>query len=353
MVKILIAVGQALYAISTLYQSQGDQIQQYGYAAFGLTVAPYAVMSIINLLGHLMAAEYPALCVVNSPVLEEARKREKCRIDGVVGSLITIGRDDWVSSADASLTWSYDPLVFCDKDSDHIEVEIPTSASKVRSDPQSVGILADAKSSLSAVSRPASTVFSIPRIASNDIDLDAEPQPVILVPASSPFKLTRENPLGYRFTGAKAMDNDSPPSWTLQENNSTLDWHFKRNLYTFICALFVSACILAIVGGISHFQLGQIATNAQRTWTMMWLSTGTLWGALVNPFPGRVDFGKLYSQAAKEIQNIKSTKKVPARRLLTGVVTFVWLSLICSPAIGGFVVVGQMYVAYGSCVQIS
>jgi hypothetical protein len=37
----LIALAQAIYTSVTLYQTRGDQINQYGYAAFGLTVAPF------------------------------------------------------------------------------------------------------------------------------------------------------------------------------------------------------------------------------------------------------------------------------------------------------------------------
>ncbi|OAL43974.1 hypothetical protein IQ07DRAFT_260839 [Pyrenochaeta sp. DS3sAY3a] len=53
MVKATIALAQSAYALTTLYRARGDQIAQFGFAAFGLTVAPYAVMSIVNLLGNL------------------------------------------------------------------------------------------------------------------------------------------------------------------------------------------------------------------------------------------------------------------------------------------------------------
>jgi hypothetical protein len=43
--KILIGLFQAVWAVVTLYKVRGDQLDLYGYAAFGLTVAPYAFMS--------------------------------------------------------------------------------------------------------------------------------------------------------------------------------------------------------------------------------------------------------------------------------------------------------------------
>jgi hypothetical protein len=71
----------------TLYQSRGDQISRYGYAAFDLTVAPYVVMSAVNLLGNLMVPGYPALYLVKSSVMIEARKDGGACFDGVVGRL--------------------------------------------------------------------------------------------------------------------------------------------------------------------------------------------------------------------------------------------------------------------------
>lgn len=87
MVGGLISLAQSIYASYTLYQSQGDQVITYGYAVFGLTVAPFVVMSIINLVGNLLAPDYPAMYLVDSSVMAEARKRDGCHLDGVVGKL--------------------------------------------------------------------------------------------------------------------------------------------------------------------------------------------------------------------------------------------------------------------------
>ncbi|KAH8726398.1 hypothetical protein GQ44DRAFT_161546 [Phaeosphaeriaceae sp. PMI808] len=75
MVKAVAALAQSAYALYTLYRARGDQISQFGYAAFGLTVAPYAVMSIMNLVGNLCRPEYPSLYLVESSIMDEARRR--------------------------------------------------------------------------------------------------------------------------------------------------------------------------------------------------------------------------------------------------------------------------------------
>ncbi|KAK1968280.1 hypothetical protein LY78DRAFT_544370, partial [Colletotrichum sublineola] len=68
------AVVQLVFAISTLYRARGDQIERYGYAAFGLTVVPYAWMSLINLLGNFLCPKYDTIYVVESRALHTLRE---------------------------------------------------------------------------------------------------------------------------------------------------------------------------------------------------------------------------------------------------------------------------------------
>lgn len=51
--KLIIGLVQAIWATSTLYRARGDQIDRYGYAAFGLTVTPYAFMSVLNIIANI------------------------------------------------------------------------------------------------------------------------------------------------------------------------------------------------------------------------------------------------------------------------------------------------------------
>ena len=83
----LVAVFQTLYASATLYRARGDQIERYGYAAFGLTVAPYLVMSIVNLVSTILTPNYPTTFMVESEIMREAARRDGARFDGVVGVL--------------------------------------------------------------------------------------------------------------------------------------------------------------------------------------------------------------------------------------------------------------------------
>lgn len=68
-------MSQTLFATATLYRARVNQLSRFGYAAFGLTVAPYAVMSIVNLLRSLFTPEYPTMYLIESSIAAEARRR--------------------------------------------------------------------------------------------------------------------------------------------------------------------------------------------------------------------------------------------------------------------------------------
>lgn len=86
-VKVLVALFQLAYSSWTLYEARGDQIERFGYVAFSLTVAPYAVMSVINLMGGLLAPVYPAVFLIHSDVMDEIEHRYGRFFDGTVGTL--------------------------------------------------------------------------------------------------------------------------------------------------------------------------------------------------------------------------------------------------------------------------
>jgi hypothetical protein len=69
----LIAVLQFTYAAVTLVQTtRGAQIDTYGYAAFGLAVVPYAMMSLVNLMSAMMSPSYSTMFMVSNEVMDEA-----------------------------------------------------------------------------------------------------------------------------------------------------------------------------------------------------------------------------------------------------------------------------------------
>jgi hypothetical protein len=84
--RILFAMSQTLVGAVTVYQSRGSQLNTFGYAAFGLTVVPYIVMSIINSFACLVSREYHNLFLVHSDVLDEMLARGGIA-EGVIGTV--------------------------------------------------------------------------------------------------------------------------------------------------------------------------------------------------------------------------------------------------------------------------
>lgn len=82
-----VSIAQLVFSSVTLYRARGSQIDRYGYAAFGLSVFPYTLMSLINLAGTMILGEYPFMYVLNTTVLKESARREGAMFDGYVGHL--------------------------------------------------------------------------------------------------------------------------------------------------------------------------------------------------------------------------------------------------------------------------
>ena len=74
--------------MTTLYESRVHQIDQFAYAAFGLTVAPYAIMSLVNLVVGLFCPDFEELYLLKSSILEEARSRPDAQFGEVAGDLV-------------------------------------------------------------------------------------------------------------------------------------------------------------------------------------------------------------------------------------------------------------------------
>ena len=86
-------------------------------------------------------------------------------------------------------------------------------------------------------------------------------------------------------------------------------------------SIIVGSIPIAINAGLSHFRRGH-STIAQRAWTMTWLAFGVCLGNYVS---------------------------LMVADKMTG---FFRLTMYFVPAIGGFVVVAQMLMSYGSCIEM-
>lgn len=84
--RVIFSIGQTISGGYALYKARGPQIERYGFAAFGLTVIPYLLISIVNFFGALFTSEYETIFLVHSTTMDEMIERGG-RLDGVIGTI--------------------------------------------------------------------------------------------------------------------------------------------------------------------------------------------------------------------------------------------------------------------------
>ncbi|KAM7203282.1 hypothetical protein V8F33_002273 [Rhypophila sp. PSN 637] len=86
-VKALFSLVQIVVGSITIYRSRGDQITQYGYASFGLSVVPYVFMSVVNAIATVCAPTFPTMYMIRTPDMDRA-ERDGGHFEGVVAELV-------------------------------------------------------------------------------------------------------------------------------------------------------------------------------------------------------------------------------------------------------------------------
>ncbi|KAI9768637.1 MAG: hypothetical protein M1839_003997 [Geoglossum umbratile] len=312
--KILVAIIQVLYATVTLYRSRGNQIDQYGYAAFGLTVAPYAIMSIINLAGQLVTPDYPAMYLVWSEVMGEAIERG-AKISAVAGTLLE-DMDSSAISATPSAQYEEPLLGTFHKFPKDSGDGGDTFSLEISSDRQTPG---------DKETKPAKDILAFTSRKHN--------APVMYIPSCQRFART-DDPK----TNVINPDEEEDPT--------------RKRLLTSICgSLAVGAASLIIIAIFSHFHPGS-STKSQRIWTMMWLAFGTFFQLVLQIL--LVISSKLKSESKRQKPQEVTAGEVSIsgkRIVFYFVISFLTLFIYAVPAIGGLVVVGQMIQNYGTCTR--
>jgi hypothetical protein len=371
-IKALVSVLQLLYATSSLYRTRGNQIDIYGFAAFGLTVAPHAVMSFVNLLGNVVAVEFPMLYMVDSPIMQEAVKRGG-RFASVVATLCATEGPKGSGFVNGHLERDHDETA---------AFVVEREAQRGLEDQDAYAAAPEANDTESNATDDSPT---------GDV---LEPRPGILaVPTCLPFA-TLTDPGQQRAPSIQRScisHISRPADWRLTPEGIPLDSCNKRQveraerlLYTapstkgeflrFVAYYLPAAASLSIVGGLSRWHNGT-STLAQRVWTMMWLALGcglnmdifrvmyeeleTLGEENRLPFSGMrfADNDRLHRAGRwilRRLLNDEANFERKVRRVDIGYKLCEVLLLVTysAPAIGGLVVVGQMLSDYGACFKV-
>jgi hypothetical protein len=324
LVKGVVALLQSIYASSTLIRTNGGEVKRYGFAAPGLTVLPYAIMSTLNLMANLLAPHYPTLYLVRSEVMEEAERRTGLPFHYVVGKVVdessivnNIVMEGWSEMAgsfkDDDKLLSVSPSAEEDSDekieicgSSHQTIYVPSCPRFRRTDDSQASPLGQ------FIESPRGLVFSQHQYMVQRLQASMQPSlryhPQGNVGALLPQLLSDclwQSRFG-RIVSAYVVVTAAPSlsQWGIHELFSV----------SIICYAELIATLV-----LSKFNAQQ-STLAQRAWTVTWLLMGSL--------------GAVISQIFKKESR--------------GMVCFVMV-MYGAPAIGGFIVVCQMLKAYGIC----
>ncbi|KAI5778469.1 hypothetical protein EDC01DRAFT_622837 [Geopyxis carbonaria] len=93
LIKSFAAMLQIVSSIYAVFTAYAGQTLAYGYSAFGFSVVPYTIMSILNAVANLVEASYDTLYLVRSQVMEEAERRNSGEFTCEVAELPT----QWVA----------------------------------------------------------------------------------------------------------------------------------------------------------------------------------------------------------------------------------------------------------------
>lgn len=296
--RALVSIYQLIFASLTLYRTRGDQLDRYGYAAFGLTVTPYLIMSFVNLVGSFLTPTYSHVYLVQTSIMEEARLRNG-DFDGTVGKIT-----NQCPSAEGQQQSSN---------------EFHEASREGASIPLQLVVWLDrlmfSRLTYSAISK------------GKNQSLEWE---LRLLKTEKDEKLVFTGEHSEEYMGQKMVQ--VPCSVTQHGSTNKL----SRTLIMRLASAWIGCLSFAIIGGLSHFDQGK-STNVQRSWTMAWLVTGVVLG------PDCYQAIETLSNSVADL--VQSTK-------IYRIALFVAFFLYGAATVGGMVVVGQMLKDYGSCIRM-
>jgi hypothetical protein len=342
----VISIVQMLSACSALYQSKGYQVTAYGYAAFGFTVTPYLVMSFVNLLANCFTPTYSNVHLVHTEIMEEAVRRGG-RFTDIVGKLESeplLVEDLTVFSATFERNNDDDDDILCrigDRVLEDGSIEpIPDGTST----PESAGENS-VHGSTSVLSAPA----DLPEITSPPVEDIQEQEvqskqdrsserssnensdPILIIPSCYNFKLSYSN------TSSMSILN-------INKHYGPREWIISG------LTVIVASLPLIAIGVMSKFQPGG-STLSQRAWLMAWYAVGIV--SVQNPWytDRMIELGYYGTRGFIE-ERREYSRLYQAWFFLFRLISILPVVLPIVPAVGGFVVVGQMLISYGSCTEL-
>jgi hypothetical protein len=352
--KILIALAQTIFAATTLYRTRGDQINQYGYAAFGLTVTPYIFMSVINLMGNLVTPSYSTLYIVRSNDMESVTPEGT--LDGIVGEITEPQEDPTHSNA---AKWSSIEFLLITLTCVATPIAIVGGLSSFRpgssTTPQRVWTMVWLAFGvcLSIVDAVANTAMDVRRdylkARRRLWDSLVDKLETVSHHCDGTASHHLAGPNYVQYVTHKAERLLKVTNWHKEQSKSRIrpkifaDWEYQRALHDAIDDFTKPVPSRLINNDIGQWKQGNHWMKMQQD----------IEDALKNIQGQLEDITAQHSMLATQHRNLARLQYAQPNNTVLGWLVIV-LYVICSiPAIGGFVVVGQMLRDYGVCIRIT
>lgn len=309
---MVISVVQIVASCITLYRSRGSQIERYGFAAFGLTVFPYALMSLVNAICLGFVGDYASIYVLRTKIFHEAVERQKKHDDN---------RGDIRNNSEEST---------------------PLTLQEFLSGSPGQGLLVIAQT---RVQEDGGEVLSLEEGDQKE-EFNLE-----LTDGTSD-----KDPDSYIFGVHPFLNEDPQSGWNIDPMNDGvlrgiefgIRWsEVLRTPYWASFGIFASFLGLGVpylfIFALTGFR-DQASTAAQRRWIISWLVANQVVGVAVF-------FTSCFSSNFSFTPHlpVSLSKNVWRLRLSTVLFFLICLCIPLIPAFGAFVTVAKMFLEFGSC----
>ena len=351
-VKMIASIIQLSASCITLYRTRGSQLDQYGYAAFGLTVFPYALMSVVNFVCLAIVGDYACVYTLRTGILCEAESRlesDKAESSSSDGGLAITIKPPTSTVDNTALSWS-------EKEDFPIAAQPPTSTVAIS---DGAALSSSEKEELPITAPTSGVAISDNATLSSPEGGDDHQETFELLDVElydGVLKVTKNDvPREYKLVDRECEDEDVctleiDPTLSEQpmarSTKGRYGSHYnklsdRRDAYwpmlTVCVAMFLGFVLpYLFIFALTKFRKQQ-STVAQRAWHISWLVANQIIG------------GNL---AAVSLRHPMTSLPVGSKtwHYIGFILVLVYFcGLYLAPSIGEFVTVGEMIHSFGTC----
>ncbi|KAI0948186.1 hypothetical protein AcW1_009769 [Taiwanofungus camphoratus] len=333
--KMVISVVQLISALYTLYHTRGDQINRFGYAAYGLAVFPYALMSFYNMICAGVIGEWPCHYMLRTPMLEQATRRPNALFDGAIGTLKSV--KDVVEGLEGGDGKAQKESLQDDNEYVAAWLSLEESSSGSLGKTLIVRARTTTRKYKLVDSANPDAGHRVFKISALTLPQALQPSCEVYDCGTLPQSTVRPSSITMpsKVTGETQSSTDTPKQEPIRKVFITLV------LISLVTSLVLPYIVILVLTG---FKKGN-STKAQRAWMMSWLSIGNFFSA----------YGWDSKPLTRMLRGFRHGSG--GKRRVESVFTFVipvllTFAIFAVPAVGGYVMVAKMYLednGFGMC----